>query len=281
MRNLWIIGGIILVIIGVGGLASQDWSFSGNKVNVEKKWKVDAGTLKDLSVKSEDPVRLSFVKSEDGTDSVTLKGEIRKSAAEAVENAAISGGKLELDLRDKGFRFLVLDFSRKEQEIVVAIADGAQLESLKLGLDSGRGEVTDARAGTMEISVDSGSLSVNNVTAGELTLESDSGSIKGDGIHAENSDVSAESGSVKLVHLTGAAKIEADSGRVELCRDDTAPSDIKVDSGSVYVQVPASFAGSFDLRADSGRITAPEPKRETTDYVKVRTDSGSIKIEQQ
>jgi len=48
----------------------------------------------------------------------------------------------------------------------------------------------------------------------------------------------------------------------------------------VYVQVPSDFAGFYDVQADSGRVSYPDAKRQTTDYVKVRADSGNITIEQ-
>lgn len=74
--------------------------------------------------------------------------------------------------------------------------------------------------------------------------------------------------------------LQTDSGSIRLHKNDTSDAEIQADSGSVYVRLPASFAGSLDLKSGSGKITAPEAKNETRDLVKVRTDSGKIEIEQ-
>lgn len=276
------VAGLILVMIGLAALSSNAWGSGKSLSSFEKKWTFAAGELRDLNVKSDYKVRMKFVKSTDGSNSVYVKGKGPEKMAEAVQEIELEDGKLALDLREPRKWFSLFDFTalRSDEEIVVTMADGTALEKLGLQLDSGSLTLDDAHAATADISIDSGSVAITRLNAGKLTLEADSGSIKADGIRTDDGEVSADSGSIKLEHVTGPLRVQADSGSIKLYKDDTASVELKADSGSVYVHLPESYAGDFDLKTDSGSIYAPEPKRETKDLVKVRADSGSIRIEQ-
>ncbi|MBN2980790.1 DUF4097 family beta strand repeat-containing protein [Cohnella algarum] len=125
----------------------------------------------------------------------------------------------------------------------------------------------------------SGSVKLQDVKGERLTAKSDSGSIQAERIEAEL-EVSSDSGSIQFQGLTGKSAISSDSGSVRLDKLDDSDADIKTESGSVKIDLPASFAGFYDLQSDSGSIRAPESKRETNGYIKVRTDSGSIRVDE-
>lgn len=282
MSKGMIIAGVILVAIGIAGLTSGNWRNGGKLEAFEKTWTFDADGLRELNIRSEHKVNITFVKGTNGTGSVYLKGEGSGRLAEAVRNTELSGGELELDLREPakfGFLWFGFHFRRDSGEIIVTLPEDGQLEHFGLHGDSGRLAVSGAEAAEVDISADSGGIEIQNLKAGKLSVSSDSGSIRGSGIDAD-SVIRADSGSVRMEGVTGPISIRTDSGSIKLYKEDTADTEINADSGSVYVRLPGSFAGTFDLRSDSGKISAPDSKRETNDLVLVRTDSGRIQIEQ-
>jgi hypothetical protein len=282
MRTLSILIGVILVLFGVWTLSADRWKPAEPLTDLSGSWPFASGELRDLQVKSDDELEIRFVNSVDGTSSVTLDGKGTQKMADTVAGAHLSSGKLELDLRDTSnhwFDWFRFGSSGRRQQLVVSLTDDALLDSLKVQSDSGTLSLTEARVKIADLSMDSGSVTISNLTAQHLKLQADSGSIRAEGINAD-SDIRADSGSIRLERVTGPTRVSADSGSIRLYKEDTSATDIQADSGSVYLHMPASFAGTYDLQADSGSIHAPESKGQTADVVKVRADSGSIRVEQ-
>ncbi|MFC5701516.1 DUF4097 domain-containing protein [Cohnella faecalis] len=283
MKKWWIIGGLLLIAIGIAGIATGGWKTNEKLPEFEKSWRFQASELKNLEIKSDYKVNLKFVKSTDGTNSVSVKGQAPEKTIQTVQDAVIDNKSLLVDLRQKPvkyFNFLDFSFVGVKEEITVSLTDDAALDALKVNVDSGSIALTDVSAKTVDLSADSGNLTLNNLTADSLSIDVDSGKITGDGVRTKTLTLSADSGLVNLKRVTGKVDMIIDSGSVKLYKEDTSDTVIKADSGSVYVQVPASFAGYYDLKADSGSVHAPESKRETKDIVKVRADSGLIRVEQ-
>jgi hypothetical protein len=269
-----------MVVLGAAALTGGDWGLGKPLATFDQTWTFNSGELKELNVRSGYAASIRFEPSQDGTNSVYLKGQGRDKMIERLRKTELRDGTLELNLSPPaGLMLSLFHSNRAKEEIVVTLSDPEALERLSVQLDSDSLTMTDARAKNADISVDSGSIEFTNLTAGTLTMKADSGSIEGIGLHAD-SRISADSGSIKLEEVTGRSRLSADSGNIKLYRSDTSDTDLQADSGSVYLHLPASFAGDFDLKADSGSIRAPEAKRVTKDLVKVRSDSGNIKIEQ-
>ncbi|TJY41846.1 DUF4097 domain-containing protein [Cohnella pontilimi] len=283
MAKLRTVAGIALVIIGLAVLAGNRWSTEEPMSNLDKKWTFASGELRNLQTKSDYETEIRFVKSSDGTNSVSITGQGTKQMRQAVSEAALSSGTLELDLRNQSWRWfdwLRFGSTDAKQQIVVALADGSPfLETLQVKSDSGSLAVYGAQVRKADLQIDSGSVTIRDLTADRLNIRADSGSITANGVHG-NAEIHADSGSIKLENVTGPTRLSADSGSIKLYKEDTSSTDIKAESGSVYVHMPASFAGVYDVQADSGTVHAPESKRQTGDVVKVRADSGSIRVEQ-
>lgn len=284
MRNFRLAVGAILVLAGVIWLLAKSGQFGeGTFSSFEKKWTFSDNELHSLNVRSDYPVVLSFVNSTDGNNYVHVKGHGRQRMVENVQRIALADGTLDLDLREPGrtwFDFIDLIWNRPKGEIVVSLADETQIERLNVKLSSGSLEARDVAVDTADIQLSSGSVRIHNLTADNLNLKMSSGSIKGDGIHA-NSNIRSSSGSINLERLSGPAKVRASSGKIKIYKDDTADLEVQASSGSVYICMPDSFAGYYDLQTSSGSIRAPESKRQTNDLVKVRASSGRINIEEQ
>lgn len=285
MRTLRVLTGFVLILLGLGALAAYGWNNQEELSEYEKKWTFNAADLHQLHLVSEYSTDVTFVKSSDGTNSVYLKGQGSEKMIAKTMNTEISGGMLDLALtRDDRRFFTIANFrsTKAKQEMTIAVTDNTVLDKLQLDNDSGNVNVNNAavtQLGDVEIMVDSGNIEINNFKAKQLKLQIDSGNVTADGI-AATLNASADSGNIKIRNFAGKSKLSVDSGNIKLYKQDTADTDISADSGNVYVEMPSSFAGFYDLQVDSGKIDAPESKRETNEYVKVRADSGNITIEE-
>lgn len=271
-----------MVLLGLALIFTQGGAGGQSLPAFERTWSFASGELRDLQVQSDYPVELSFVRSTDGNNSVYVNGKGKQKMIDAIRQIELSGGTLDLDLREPHRNFLDvfgLIFNRPKEEIIVALTDDSAIERLKLKLSSGSIEARDVVVKQADIEISSGSASIENLKAEHLNLDMKSGSIKGDGIQA-NTSITSSSGSIKLEHLTGPAQVRSSSGSIKIYKEDTTDLDIHASSGSIYVHMPESFAGTYDVQTSSGSVRAPDSKRETKDLVKVRASSGSIKIEQ-
>ncbi|TVX97155.1 DUF4097 family beta strand repeat-containing protein [Cohnella terricola] len=286
MKKLWYLTAICLIVIGIAGALQYDWKAGDKDLrDFEKEWTFSADDLRTLSVVSDYNVSMKFIKSEDGRNSIRLKGRGTEKMIEKAQGAEIADRTLKLDLVRMPKRYINLfnfDFRNNKEEFVIAVTDDAMLDKLKIKVDSGNIDLTDAPTLSIkdaDLSTDSGNLKFNDFHSDTLNIKIDSGNIKG-GRLSTNLTASTDSGNITIENMTGQARISVDSGNVKLYKLDTSNAEIKTDSGNIYVQVPASFAGVYDLKVDSGRVRSPDSKHQTTDYVKVRTDSGNITIEE-
>lgn len=285
MRKLWVVGGIALILVGVAGIASYGWRTGGDLDPVEKTWSFDAQSLQRLQIKSDYNVDIAFVRSTDGTNSITLVGEGTKRMVEETLATEIGNGALELDLRqnpERWFHFFDFDSFRAKEKLTIAVADGVRWETLQLSMDSGNFTLKDAALialGETIVDIDSGNVTIDNYKADRLDVDIDSGNVTGNGVTAAVK-VDADSGSIRLNDLSGPSEIEVDSGNIRLYKLTGDDATIEADSGNVYVQVPTGFGGFYDVKVDSGKTNYPESKRTTTEYIKVRTDSGNVTIEE-
>lgn len=285
MRKLWILAGIILVLIGVGGLAAYGWETDNDLEPLEKKWSFDAQSLHSLRIKSDYNIDIKFVRSTDGTNSIALKGEGKKKMIEDTLATEIENGVLSLDLREKPTRwlnFFNFNIRRANEELTISIAEGAKLDTLRVDMDSANVSLKDAALidlGEANIDLDSGNVSIDNFKADRLIVSADSGNVTANGITAAVK-IDTDSGNMRLTDVAGPTELEVESGNIRLYKltgDDTS---IEADSGNVYVQVPSGFGGFYDVQVDSGSVKYPDSKRETTEYIKVRADSGNVTIEE-
>ncbi|MDG0794407.1 DUF4097 domain-containing protein [Cohnella ginsengisoli] len=294
----WVTIAIGLILIGLGGAAYYKFHFSDSLKAHSQTWTFGEGELRSFEIEGEaKSLDVRFVASADGKNSVTLNGEEEQEVIDRLSDVTVQDGKLKLDLdaKDRWFN-MDFDFGSHKQTIVVALSgngkldevtvksdsgsvtvDGPKAQQVEIGSDSGSLRASNIDAGTVELKSDSGSVRLAAVQAEQLKVKTDSGSIQADGVTAE-ATASSDSGSVRFASLAGTASIKTDSGSVRLSKTDTSSADVSSDSGSVRIEVPAAFAGHYDLRSDSGSIHSPDSPGQSNDTIKVRTDSGSIRV---
>ncbi|MBC2284821.1 DUF4097 domain-containing protein [Listeria booriae] len=145
---------------------------------------------------------------------------------------------------------------------------------------SGESDILGMKGDNLNVSSNSGDIEVKQAKINTATLKNSSGSIDGEQIEgvvkAENN-----SGDVDLSDLSDETTVTNSSGETDLSfLDVKANVAVNADSGDVSIEIPSTFDGFLDLRSNSGDIKAPNSKPSSDRVIKVRTSSGSIKVEQ-
>lgn len=297
--------GVVIVLIGVVALFQYQFGGNGGKsVEYDQTWNFEASELHELIIDSDSMgLDVKFVKSTDDTNSVRIAGQAKEDIVDKVKRTDLEDGQLNIDLNGKwhiGF-FNFSDFRSSDQTVTVTLTDEAvkALETLNLSSDSGSLKVADAVAVNGSVHSDSGSIKIEGYQGDALSVKSDSGSIKVDDLEGSTLSLRADSGSIRLAnaraaltassdsgsitieHLSGKADVQSDSGSIRLDKDDDTGADVESDSGSVKITVPASYGGTYDLKSDSGSIHEPDQRGTSSEVIKVRTDSGSIRVDRE
>lgn len=310
----------LLVGIGLLGifLTGLDGKALNTGDEYEQRWSFGAEEIQEISVLSSYGVTIEFIESQTGQSYVELEGKMNPEVVERVVKTQIKNNSLTLDLTHKNFFrlgfFYLSDFTR--QKLTIALAPNSRLHFLQTDLSSNRLIVNDAKADRVDLRTSSGSLLVNRLEAQDIRLttssgkleaydvqgiiegrsssgsqvwrnvhgafntESSSGSIRAFNISGDM-DVRASSGSVNIEQKEGFLTVETTSGSVKINKQQAVQEmDVRTSSGSIRIQVPRQFAGFYDVQSRSGHVRIPDSKRETSDYIKVRSSSGSIRIEE-
>jgi hypothetical protein len=296
--------GIILVLVGVVALIQYQFGGNDRSVDYDRTWTFDNNELQELTIATDSMgLDVKFVKSTDGSNSVRITGHAREDIVDKVKSTELGDGRLNIDLNGK-WHWGFLNFSEfrsGDQSVTVALTDEARktLRTLDISGDSGSLKVTGAAAlngniasdsGSIrlegyegrELSVksDSGSIRLNNYQGDTLSIKSDSGSIRAENVRAEL-QAASDSGSITIDRLNGTAEVSTDSGQIQLTKEDGSGANVTSDSGSVRIVVPASYSGTYDLKSDSGSVYDPDQRGTSSEVIKVRTDSGSIRVERE
>ncbi|MNO57796.1 hypothetical protein D3C76_483390 [compost metagenome] len=316
MRNKrWSFIAIILITLGVVGMAYQQFDFNNNEELPyhQQKWSFDS--LTSLSVESDYNVDVKFIKSTDNSNYVEVSGNMKQDTIDLLKNTAVAGDNFTLNLLEKrSWSFFSFNFRSTKQQITVALNNPDALEQLKFKLTSNNGSLSDLVGKTIEVSTTSGNLSVNNVKTNQLTLSATSGNITAKKVEGDT-EIHLTSGITKVEELSGALIVESTSGNISIdqvngpvktsissgntkIKDLTGPGqfkstsgnitltdqrsdslDISSQSGNIKLSIDDGFKGVYDLKTTSGIIKAPDSPMENTDLIKVRATSGNIHIE--
>jgi len=294
---------IAIILVAIGVMALFQNQYGGSKSEAYAHSLQLDNHMREICIVSDSlAVEVNFITHTGGSNSIRVEGKARPGIIEQIETARVENGTLNLRFKEK-WRWGLFNFSgwNEKQVITVSLTDDAMkaLESFKVVSDSGSVRVNGAAALEHVIESDSGSIRLGELQGGNLKVKSDSGSIKLDryegsslsitsdsgSIHAgtvrATLKATSDSGSITIDRLTGASELKSDSGSIRIVKDDDTGANVSNDSGSVRITVPASYSGSYDLKSDSGSIRNPDPIGTSGELIKVRTDSGSIRIVKQ
>lgn len=292
--------GIILVAVGIFALVKYAFGYEWREAYEHT---VPLGDqVREIRIENDNlALDIDFAASEDNV--VRIEGKAAPGIVKQIRSAEVENGVLHLRFKDQGrwgWSFFP-DFRWGEkQSITISLTeealesfetfkvssdagsvrvDGAKAHDIVIGSDSGSIRLGSLQGGTLTVKSDAGAIRLDSYEGKSLALRSESGSIHADSIHAGVTAVS-DSGSITINHLKGASNIETDSGPIRIVKGDEMGAVVSSDSGSVRITVPASYSGSYDLKSDSGLIRYPDAVGTSGEVIKVRTESGSIRIEQ-
>lgn len=291
----WSLLSIVFIIIGIAGMAYEGFHFGDKLPYYEIKWQLDS--VQALHIKSNDNVEMNFIESPDGRNYIEVSGNMNQGLIDKLEKSTVSGPDVSLDLRNpETWNFMTINFQTTKQFITVALTDPDLVDNIQVDLNHSNGTFNGLQAKQIEVTTESGNLKLDSAYAeqmimktisGNITLSAATGSAQLDVtsgnilVESLQGDIRAEglSGNIKIYDLQGSGVISTTSGNVILRDQRSDQLDISVKSGNVTLSPDQGFKGIYDLKADSGNIKAPDSPMETKDLIKVRTNSGNIKIQ--
>ncbi|WP_442602198.1 DUF4097 family beta strand repeat-containing protein [Paenibacillus sp. KN14-4R] len=277
--------GLGLILIAIGLIGAYNFGITNgnnNNLTFQKKWNLAGDPLKELKLHaSSGDLDVVFVQSQDGSNSIEMNGTTKQDNIDLIEAAVPVNGEFKLDFskKEKWNLFSFGPFSDNKIKVTVALTDLTPIQVVDIQTSSGNITGANLLANKVDIHATSGDIELAGVHGQEIKLKSTSGNISAS--KAEG-PISAEihSGNIELNDVTDSAIITSTSGNVKLTQKKAANADIKVTSGDAKVTVPKDFGGSFDLRATSGNISAPDEKHTSQEVIKVRTTAGNITVKQ-
>lgn len=271
------LGGLILIIIGIIGISSNKFKFGVELTEYHQKWNLDTATFNHLIINSEYDTDIEFVHSTDGTQTIEIKGNLEEKTIKQLEQLSLENGKLEVNMVDDSIRFFKLSFESDIVHLIVSLPAENQLADVNVNFHSSNGKVSNLTAQNVDLSSSSGNLTLQSITARQLHIDLHSGNLTGTDIQSDTI-ASVGSGNTKFINYSGIGNFSAQSGNIKLVQKTPSSLELSSKSGNVTVIPDPNFKGSFDLHTKSGNVHSPESLRESNDVIKVRTNSGNIKV---
>jgi|HigsolmetaAR203D_1030402.scaffolds.fasta_scaffold01357_2 hypothetical protein len=295
-----ITAGVILVVIGIAALLHYAFGF-GRIENYSHTVPLGEG-VREIRIDSDSlELDVRFVKSATGENAVRIAGKASSGIVKRIRAAEVADGVLHLrfgEPRLLRWNFSVFEAMDGQQTVTVELTEeamsaldsfrvnsgsgslrtsGAAARQLVIHSDSGNIRIDGLRSDAATVQSDSGSIRLERFEGGSLTLRTDSGNIQASAVNARLNAVS-DSGNITIDRLAGAGEIRTDSGSVRVVKEDVTGLDVASDSGNVRITVPASFGGIYDAASDSGTVERPDSAGTSGEIIRVRTNSGSIRI---
>lgn len=297
----WFSSAILLILIGAAGVVAFDYKLSEDTPAYSKTWTIEQGDLEQLLYDNDRATTVRFEPATDGKTTVTLSGKMYQKQIDALQAIQAEKGVLDIDVPHDRFRLMEINFdlwNSNRQELIVKLANpdalnlislysssgsmkvsGAAADKISIAAGSGSMKLEDVKGDTVQIKAGSGSITLEDVKGGQILIDSGSGSVTGKKITGP-SKITTGSGSVRLSDMNGPSSVDAGSGSVRFAQSATSTDSVTIEtgSGSVKVTPSAQFQGLYDLRSESGSVKAPDSKAASTEIIKVRSGSGSIRI---
>lgn len=271
--------GLILVVIGFLGMSSNKFDFGDKLTEYHKTWTVDNDTLSHLILNSDYTTDVEFVQSTDGTQSIELTGQFEDEVISQLNQIQPQNGKFQINMIDDSIHFINISFKSQTATLIVSLPDLNQLQEVGIHFTSSNGSVTNLTAKDVEITLKSGNLVLKSIVTDQLRVETNSGNLSGSNIQG-NAQISIKSGNINITNYSGEGTFKSNSGNIKLTQKGPSSLDLSAKSGNVTIVADPNFKGFYDLDANSGNVSSPESLRISNDLIKVRTNSGNIKITQ-
>ncbi|WP_145044547.1 DUF4097 family beta strand repeat-containing protein [Paenibacillus xylanexedens] len=294
----WFVTALLCILIGLVGVSVYGVEFGNQREDYSKRWDFKNDELQRLLIDANLNANIQFIVSPESEGYIEAEGKWDKESIESLENATLSGGTFNLVKPDRvRIEFFNFNWSNSKPTLTVAIPDGHTLDEVKLTSSSTDYNLAGLHANTLDITNTSGELRLKDITVPRIELSLTSGDISGSGIEGDmnvkmtsgsfkmdavtgNVTSDLTSGDFQIKELAGAANVTFTSGTVRIEQTTVAPIDVSGQSGDITIKAAPEFAGFYDVKVTSGDINIPESPMTSTDVIKARATSGSIKITQ-
>lgn len=280
-RKLWILA-FLLVGVGIIGLAFNKFQIGDEGlIRVEKSWSIPGNELNELIVDgASSDVKIEFIESASKTANISISGKVEPLVADRIKNTVVMNEALRLNLETNGnVRFVQFGFSDTEINIQVSIPKSDELNHLQVSMSSGNAKVIGAAVDYITLESKSGNATISDIQAIEAAISSQSGNLKIENITSKLM-ASTNSGNINIKTLTGELDADSKSGNITINQEESSDATVTTSSGDVKFIAANNFDGFYDVRSNSGTVSAPENNGNSDEIIKIKTSSGNITVKQ-
>jgi len=280
-RKLWILA-FLLVGVGIIGLAFNKFQIGDEGlIRVEKSWSIQGNELNELIVDgASSDVKIEFIESASETANISISGKVEPVVAERIKNTVFANEALKLDLETNGnMRFVQFGFTDTEINIQVSMPKSDELNHLQVSMSSGNAKVIGAAVDYITLESKSGNATISDIQAIEAAISSQSGNLKIENITSKLM-ASTDSGNINIKTLTGELDADSKSGNITINQEESSDATVTTSSGDVKFIAANNFDGFYDVRSNSGTVSAPENNGNSDEIIKIKTSSGNITVKQ-
>lgn len=280
-RKLWILA-FLLVGVGIIGLAFNKFQIGDEGlIRVEKSWSIQGNELNELIVDgASSDVKIEFIESASETANISISGKVEPVVAERIKNTVVAHEALKLDLETNGtVRFVQFGFTDTEINIQVSMPKSDELNHLQVSMSSGNAKVIGAAVDYITLESKSGNATISDIQAIEAAISSQSGNLKIENITSKLM-ASTDSGNINIKTLTGELDADSKSGNITINQEESSDATVTTSSGDVKFIAANNFDGFYDVRSNSGTVSAPENNGNSDEIIKIKTSSGNITVKQ-
>ncbi|WP_234122743.1 DUF4097 family beta strand repeat-containing protein [Clostridium hydrogenum] len=206
-----------------------------------------------------------------------------------------NGDEINIKRKVQEFRsFFSFDFRINEK--VYIYLPRSYDKNLSINCSSGNVNfMSDIKLNELDCDESSGNIkSEHEIQADKVSFTASSGNEEFEKLKSDSYNVNASSGNIEINSLSGAGKVEARSGNIQIKYEDIKDeADVEASSGNVSLTVPSDLSFEFNGQCSSGDINSnfnmnkDEDGKEATakvgkaPYKKIsaRTSSGNIRID--
>jgi len=280
-RKLWILA-FLLVGVGIIGLAFNKFQIGDEGlIRVEKSWSIQGNELNELIVDgASSDVKIEFIESASETANISISGKVEPVVAERIKNTVVAHEALKLDLETNGtVIFVQFGFTDTEINIQVSMPKSDELNHLQVSMSSGNAKVIGAAVDYITLESKSGNATISDIQAIEAAISSQSGNLKIENITSKLM-ASTDSGNINIKTLTGELDADSKSGNITINQEESSDATVTTSSGDVKFIAANNFDGFYDVRSNSGTVSAPENNGNSDEIIKIKTSSGNITVKQ-
>ncbi|MEV2677604.1 DUF4097 family beta strand repeat-containing protein [Paenibacillus larvae] len=263
----------------LSGILAVYWIFFPPLQEYDRIWKFDSGQLESVYIQTDYNVQIECKESEDGTNYIEIKGSADKQVVNVLEGADIVQKALTLNLSKPGSLEKLADKASRNddtQYITFVLAREAALHKIEASSTSEWLRIRQMKADHAVFKTTSGQVKLDGYKGESLNIQTGSGDIEAFKARGKVEAVS-EGGNIKLIDMEGNPDVQTNSGNFQLSGDLSLAS-VQTVSGNITIAIPAGYQSRYDLQTNTGKIRAPRSITSSSNYIKVKTNSGNIRI---